>query len=64
MMKPSDEAVVLIHELQRVSVCPRSALGEFRKTSELVSGLPVIREELVGTADSFQYADFPLVTSA
>jgi hypothetical protein len=64
MMKSSNAAVVLIHELQRVSVRPRSALREFRKTSELVSGLTVIREELVGTADSFEYADFPLVTPA
>jgi hypothetical protein len=42
-MKSSYEAVVLIHELQRVSVRPGSALREFRKTSELISGQTVTR---------------------
>jgi hypothetical protein len=42
MTKSSDAAVVLIHELHRVSVRPRSALREFRKISELDSGLTAI----------------------
>jgi hypothetical protein len=45
MMKPSDAAVVLIHELQRVPVRPSGALSEFRKISELVSGLPEMRSQ-------------------
>jgi hypothetical protein len=32
-MKSSDAAVVLVHELQQVSVRPRSALREIRKIS-------------------------------
>jgi hypothetical protein len=42
MMKSIDAAVVHIHELHRASVRPRSALREFRKISELDSGLTAI----------------------
>jgi hypothetical protein len=58
-MKSSGAAVV--HELQRVSVHPRSALREFRKISELVSFRFVSDPGGTGRrgiADRFRYADF------
>ena len=54
-MKSNNTAVVLIHELQRVSVRPRGALREFRKISELVSGLSVNYSEVL-----WQHQTMPL----
>jgi len=61
-MKSSGAAA--LHELQPVSVHPRSALREFRKICELVSFRFVSDPgELVGgrIADRFRYADFTLL---
>ena len=61
MMKPGDEALVLICEPLRMSVRPRSALREFRKISELASFRFVSDPGGTGRrgiADRFRYADF------